>query len=206
MIAWNRPALQSSTDGRLPIPPPHLNQGYARDDAKFLRTGQRTSDMIRRMAAQHGICLIGSTLEWGCATGRVLRHFADETRHRQADYWGVDVDGPHLNWAKRNLSPPFRFVTCTAYPHLPFEDHTFDFVYGISVFTHLVHLLDTWLMEFRRILKPGGVALFTVHDENTWEYFGKPDGEVNPWVTNAEFSGGLKDDVVVLCDAKTPSW
>lgn len=205
-IAWNRPPVaQSSSELGLPVPPPHLTQGYARDERKFLERGKRTSETIRRIAGQQGIALgSGTTLEWGCASGRVLRHFADEAR--QAAFWGVDVDGPHINWAKRNLSPPFRFVTCTSYPHLPFEDNTFDFVFGISVFSHVVHLIDTWLMEFRRILAPGGRALFTVHDEHTWEYFGKDGRETNPWVTNEQFSEGLTDDVVVLCDADAPSW
>jgi SAM-dependent methyltransferase len=205
-IAWNRPAVaHSSSEVGLPVPPAHLTQGYARDERRFLDRGRRTSETVRRIAAQQGVSLgSGTKLEWGCATGRVLRHFADEARH--ADFWGVDVDGAHINWAKRNLSPPFRFVTCTSYPHLPFEDNTFDFVFGISVFTHIVHLIDTWLMEFRRILVPGGRALFTVHDENTWDHFGKDGGETNPWVTNEQFSGGLKDDVVVLCDANAPSW
>ena len=30
-------------------------------------------------------------------------------------------------------------------------------------------------MELRRILKPGGYGLFTVHDENTWKYLAKDD-------------------------------
>jgi SAM-dependent methyltransferase len=205
-IAWNRPAVtQTFPESRFPIPPPHLTQGYAHDEREFLDMGRRTSETIRRIAAQQGIALgSGRTLEWGCASGRVLRHFADEAHH--ADFWGIDVDGPHINWAKRNLSPPFRFVTCTSYPHLPFEDNSFDFVFGISIFSHIVHLIDMWLMEFRRILAPGGRALFTVHDENTWEYFGKNGRETNPWVPNEQFSGGLKDDVVVLCDANAPFW
>ena len=79
-------------------------------------------------------------------------------------------------------------------------------MYGISIFTHMVHLIDTWLMEFRRILAPGGLAVFTVHDENTLRFFEKEGDGTNPWVSNDQVAGGLKDDVVVLCDAKAPFW
>jgi SAM-dependent methyltransferase len=69
------------------------------------------------------------------------------------------------------LSPPFHFVTCTAYPHLPFPDNKFGLIYGLSVFTHLEHFPDLWLMEMQRIIKPGGYAIFTIHDEHTVQFF-----------------------------------
>ena len=162
--------------------------------------------MIRRIADQQR-CL--PALRPGFGMGVCERQGNPSFRRRgtrHAEFWGIDVDGSHLNWAKANLSPPFKFLTCTAYPHLPFEDNSFKFVYGISIFTHMVHLIDTWLMEFRRILAPGGLAVFTVHDENTLRFFEKDGDGTNPWVSNEQLAGGLKDDVVVLCDATAPFW
>lgn len=141
--------------------------GYLRDREAYLQSGARTAEFLERVASDHGTPLgPGSgVLDWGCTTGRVLRHFADHALH--APVWGIDVDEASIAWAGAHLSPPLRFVTGTAYPHFPFEDRSFGLVFGISVMTHLLHLRDLWLLEIRRILRPGGIAVLTVHDEAT---------------------------------------
>jgi SAM-dependent methyltransferase len=67
------------------------------------------------------------------------------------------------------LSPPFKFATNTSEPHLPFEDRSFDFIYACSVFTHIADLADLWLLELRRILRPGGRLYITIHDDRSIE-------------------------------------
>ena len=54
-------------------------------------------------------------------------------------------------------------------PICPFEDNYFDLVYGISVFTHISDLADAWFLELLRVLRPGGHAYLTIHDEHTVE-------------------------------------
>ena len=56
----------------------------------------------------------------------------------------------------QNLSPPFRFFQIGEVPTIPFEDNSFDLVYAISVLSHIHSTWHQWLMEIRRILKPGG--------------------------------------------------
>jgi SAM-dependent methyltransferase len=47
-------------------------------------------------------------------------------------------------------------------PPLPFEALTFDFIYGISILTHINELSHfLWIDEFRRILKPEGILFLT---------------------------------------------
>ncbi len=170
-LAWDDlPGAEIAAEGQLPIPPPELRMGYGHTDSQYIEMGRSTSGAIRQALNTYGIGLSpgDAILDWGCASGRVLRHFAPEAT--QLELWGCDQDAPHISWARNNLCPPLRFVTCTAYPHLPFEDNKFRFIYGISVFTHLYRLVDAWLMELRRILAPGGYALFTIHDDNTWKW------------------------------------
>jgi ubiquinone/menaquinone biosynthesis C-methylase UbiE len=148
-----------------------LRMGYADSAEEFVRCGQRTAEMLRATMRERGLVLQkgSAVLDWGCATGRVLQHF-----HREAtdcEFWGADIGGGPIAWAKEHFSPPFHFVTCTVYPHLPFEDRKFCFIYGCSVFTHIRHLTDCWLMELNRVLRPGGMAVFTILDEHSVQWF-----------------------------------
>ena len=190
----------------LPLPPLELQYYKAHGGTdRYLTTGQGDSEMIRRYLDRLGLRLHRvSVMDWGCRDCRVLRHFASDAR--VCEFWGVDQHGPSMEWAKASLSPPFRFVTCSAYPHLPFEDRTFDAIYAISVLTHIASLGDAWLMELRRILKPGGYGLFTVHDEHTWQFLIKDD------VMRAQFGLEKEDiaraengDLVVIDSPDLPS-
>jgi len=146
--------------------------GYAeKSDESFIKTGEKTSLSLRSIMADKNIVFNenSAVMEWGCATGRVLRHFAKEAE--ECEFWGIDQDEKSIIWAKQNLSPPFKFLTCSSYPHLPFQDSRFSFIFGISVFTHIRHLQDNWLMELNRVLRKGGYAVFTINDENTIKYF-----------------------------------
>lgn len=159
---------EKSSGAILPLPPPEIRLGYAVSDQQYLDVSNYTGTWLKRCIKEEGISLQKGTaiLDWGCAAGRVIRQFADHAE--SCEVWGTDVDARKISWDKANLSPPFRFVTCTAYPHLPFEDNRFTLVYGISVFTHILHLADMWLQELCRIIKPGGYALMTILDENSW--------------------------------------
>ena len=149
--------------GLPPIPPKPLWVGYCDTPEHYLSTGHESAEQIRKVWKDHGVRTDGMRLlDWGCAAGRVLRNFEPEAV--KGEFWGADISERAIFWNGANLSPPFHFVTCTQYPHLPFEDNYFDFVYAISVFTHMEYLVDTWLMELRRIMKPGGMALFTIND------------------------------------------
>jgi SAM-dependent methyltransferase len=59
------------------------------------------------------------------------------------------------------------FATGTTAPHVPFEDRTFDLIYCGSVFTHISELAEAWLLELRRILRPGGYVYVTIHTRHT---------------------------------------
>ena len=156
----------SEPGGRLPVPPPHLWEGYAETEAEYLKCGQ---DDVAQMLGilskvdQRPVAL-GRVLDLGCASGRMLRFLPrDET----SEHWGLDINAAHIEWCQHNLNPPMLFATNTTTPHLPFEDNLFDLLYCGSVFTHISELAEAWLLEVRRVLRPGGYAYVTIHTRQT---------------------------------------
>jgi SAM-dependent methyltransferase len=150
----------------LPLPPPHLLLGHA-DAAQFLSWGELHFSALARILKDSGSPLArGQTiLDFGCGSGRLIRWLCDMAEG--SEIWGVDIRAEHLLWCKQNLQPPFHFAVTTIVPHLPFEDNHFDLIYAGSVFTHIDDLVDSWLLELRRVLKPNGKLYITIHDNTS---------------------------------------
>jgi SAM-dependent methyltransferase len=77
-------------------------------------------------------------------------------------------------------------------PHLPFPDASIDFIYGISVFTHIKYLWDAWLLELKRVLKPNGLLLQTIHAEHAWEFYFQ--NQTEDWVKAAHSAEMLQKE------------
>jgi len=154
-------------DGDPPIPPRNLWLGYAKTPEQYLANGERRANETREILKTTGFDLKPSAriLDFGCASGIMLRWFRDVANSGEA--WGVDIAGTPMIWCQQNLSPPFKFATTTSFPYLPFEDRYFDLVYAGSVFTHIADLAEAWLLELKRITRPGGRLFLTVHDNET---------------------------------------
>jgi SAM-dependent methyltransferase len=137
-------------------------------------SGLRDFHQVRAKAGRHGVELGrgGRVFELGCASGRVLRHFNAHVPGLEC--WGCDISLRHAEWVRLFLPPGIRVFQNSTYPSLPLESNYFDAVCAFSVFTHIDELEIAWLLELRRILRPGGVAYLTVHTENTWHNMG-PD-------------------------------
>jgi ubiquinone/menaquinone biosynthesis C-methylase UbiE len=163
--------MRAQTDTQaeqLPVPPLSLSSRWGLTTDSYLRGGQIDAETIlAHLAEVDATVEPGSrVLDFGCAEGRVIRFFP---RDQQSELWGVDINAERIAWAQRHLPPPFRFATTTTAPHLPFEDNYFDLVYAVSVFTHISELGDAWFLELLRVLRPGGHAYLTIHDEHTVE-------------------------------------
>ena len=143
------------------VPPAGLWVGYADSAEEFLADGRADMDSVVALLERHGVALPRVVLDLGCAAARMTRHVP---RVEGSEIWGADLSAPHVNWCQRNL-PDLNFVTVSTAPHLPFPDDHFDFVFCASVFTHMTDLADAWLLEIRRVLKPGGHLYLTIHDK-----------------------------------------
>jgi SAM-dependent methyltransferase len=100
-------------------------------------------------------------LDFGCGCGRVVRHL----RHLPADLHGCDFNPVAVEWCERHL-PFARFRVNALESHLDYDAEGFDLVYALSVFTHLPQRWQSfWLCELRRVLKPGGVLVLSLHGD-----------------------------------------
>ena len=134
--------------------------------AVFLTVGRGCATHIVNHARRLGMefCEGMRVLDFGCGCGRTLRWLIGD--YPLVEFYGADVDEEAVDWCDAHL-PHGHFRKSFAKPPLGYPDAYFDVVYCFSVFTHLDEdLQDLWLGELRRVLRPGGIVLITVHGEN----------------------------------------
>ena len=116
----------------------------------------------RDILLAEGLPADGLLVDIGCGAGRLAQALKD---HAALSYVGVDVVPVLLDGAQRRAARPdwrFELVSETA---LPCVDETVSACAAFSVFTHLPEptCLD-YLREMRRVLMPGGIAIFSFLD------------------------------------------
>jgi SAM-dependent methyltransferase len=142
--------------------------GFENDNAEkhralFDETGKRSLGDITSALAGIGRSLsdFPRILDFGCGCARVTRWLQFETGG--SELFGCDIDAEAIAWDQDNL-PGVQFARNDHEPPLPYPDESFDLILNHSVFTHIdERMQDLWLAELRRVLKPGGVALLSVH-------------------------------------------
>ena len=104
-----------------------------------------------------------SVLDFGCGCGRIIRHWKN---FRNTKVVGLDYNPVFLDFCRRAF-PFAKFGINEFDKPLNCQDETFDFIYAISVFTHLPEKLQFfWINELRRVLKPGGYIYMTTHGKS----------------------------------------
>ena len=125
-------------------------------------------------------------LDVGCGVGRVavaLTSFLSP----EGEYWGLDITRSGIQWCRKEITsryPNFHFEWCDVYNEVynpigkqnatsytfPFAESTFDLVFLVSVFTHMLPPdFEHYLSESSRVVKPGGKCLatfFLLNDES----------------------------------------
>ncbi|MEL6140231.1 MAG: class I SAM-dependent methyltransferase [Bacteroidota bacterium] len=147
-----------------PLPPDYLMyESFRLDYAAYHRSGREAAEWIKAHFATHTNDLAEKTiLDWGCGPGRVLRHLPDVFGY-QGHYIGMDPNEGSIAWCKAYLVD-IDARLCKLTPPLPTADSSIDFLYGISIFTHLSENAHrAWIEEIYRVLRPSGLALLTTH-------------------------------------------
>ena len=162
---WNLGYRLGRAGDGLPIPPARLIflVTISYEISWFLHSGRICHNCICDALRSNRIepDSFESILDFGCGCGRVLRHWKLPQRTR---IHGTDYNPALISWCSRHLGRLAEFQTNTPVPPLEYETAKFDFIYAISVFTHLPEDLQyAWIRELARVLRPAGLLLLTLH-------------------------------------------
>ena len=156
----------------LALPPAGMRGGYPADNTEYLATGRNHhAHYLEQIRKHRGLDRDLTIMEIGCATGRVFRHFYDQKQELGWNMIACDVQATHVEWLRQFWPQNINVYVGSVFPKLPFEDNSIDVIYGMSVFTHIKYHWDFWLLEMRRVLKPGGLILQTIHAERAWKFY-----------------------------------
>lgn len=139
--------------------------GYTNNDM-YYRTGVEHAQFVVQLVKKHVEQPEPRVCEWGCGPGRIIRHLPRELASQKATIFGIDFNPRSIAWCRQNIIG-VRFESNELHPPLPFSDDFFDFIYALSVFTHLDESgWKEWMNELSRVTKKDGVVLFTTHGQN----------------------------------------
>jgi len=155
----------------------HFVRDYSEHLAR-LKTRLRTDDALRAavggefeaigklelaLLEQYGlgkkpVCVV----DVGCGSGRLSVQLVPIANVR---YIGTEIMPDLLDFAQKLCDrPDWTFVQTDGYS-IPVADNEADYVCFFSVFTHILHQeAYRYLQEAKRVLKPGGLILFTFLD------------------------------------------
>lgn len=154
----------------LAYPEQHQNKW---DEEEFFTTGQKAVDEVMSLLERHGHRprQHERALDFGCGAGRLTRALGSHFDHVD----GVDIAASMIELARKKNPSPDRVdfhLNETADLRL-FEDATFDLLLSVIVLQHIPNEFKTaYLAEFVRVLRPGGVAVFTVPSHADWSPIG----------------------------------
>ncbi len=159
---------------------------------EFMRTGTLEIDRLMKTLIFHEIGVSQAcALDFGCGVGRLsqalCQHFNDVV--------GVDISPTMIRTAQElNVYPTKCQYLLNVEENLSlFEDQTFTFIYSNVVLQHMdPEIARTYLREFARILRPGGLLIFQLpssyHEEeglpaNAWRASLKCEADTLSWIS-----------------------
>lgn len=149
----------------LKLPPDYmLFEAFQLDYQKYYEGGARTANWLHGLFEKHAPMSGKIILDWGCGPARVLRHFP-KLLGPGSQMHGTDYNPKTIAWCKENIEGVC-FAENQLNPPTGYADAYFDFIYGISIFTHLSETNHhQWFEELIRITQKGGLLLLTTHGD-----------------------------------------
>jgi SAM-dependent methyltransferase len=168
----------------------------------FVAVGKSCLEDLEKTLQIRGLRLDGfrSILDFGCGCGRASIPLL--VRYPGIRISGTDTDREAIAWCAKNVSKG-NFEANEPLPPLVYSADSFDFVFSISVLTHLDEDFQfRWLEELRRITAPGGYVLLTLHGKKAQSLAGLSEEQRS----NLEKHGHLFCTSPNKLDESLPDW
>ena len=174
------PDLRAAVENdSLPLPPTDLREGYHGDyHFEHWLSGRRDARHV--VAAARNLPPLPTILEFGGATGRVIRHMPRLLGPCRCLI--ADAKETNVVWTNVHLAPTIIAFQTRYQPPFPLPDQSVDIAMAFSVFTHIYEYETAWLLELKRVIKPHGLLYATIHDQATWDAMEKAG--FHPWLTS----------------------
>jgi len=164
-------AIILRTDDGLPVPPIEMRDKVRKSAIlaeDFLLEGKEAYQSINLILAENGVRVgaDSAVYDFGVGCGRLARYFLTQPL---GTFYGSDVDTSLVGWCATHLNGPSigttRFFTNGYLPPIDLPSESIDFLYAISVITHMNEEAQLqWLEELPRVVKPGGHILLSYLD------------------------------------------
>jgi SAM-dependent methyltransferase len=155
--------LKKGAPDGLPMPSPklmHMVSGRYNLEGLYVN-GKLGSECIPGILEKNDLKFgqFSSVLDFGCGCGRILRFWQN---WRNVKVYGTDYNSVLIQWCRESLKFA-KFNVNKLDKRMDYADGQFDFIYAVSVFTHLSEPLQHfWMDELKRILRQGGYMYITV--------------------------------------------
>lgn len=152
----------------------------------YRSSGATVAGLMTELLSQQLGSLDGTQLlDFGAGTGRIAIPFAE--MNRRASVTCVDVDAEAVEFVSLAAPKNCRAVVGPYVPPLSFADEMFDGVWAVSVWSHFPEELATdWLVEMRRITRPGAALILSFASFRTMEEWQE---------TRGRFRGSTPEDL-----------
>ena len=172
------------------------------DKRSFYQSGRQSVEDISFVLASIGreMSSYENILDFGCGCGRIMMWL--EKLSASSTLHGCDIDKRAIEYSQ-GAYPYASFKVNQPLPPLDYPDGYFDLVYNHSVFTHIdEEYQDAWLAELRRVTKPGGHLVLSIHGEEALKQF-----EAHSRAVGGD-PGWVRQDLVQkgICFIKDDSW
>ena len=138
----------------------------AKREAISMSSNESLSYQFRIWLKLSGAIKDKTILDAGCGYGRLMKEYS---KHAEKIV-GIDISWEMLKEAKKYLGNSYGLHKGSIIK-LPFKGRSFDLVVCDRVLMHLTELdMKTSLIEFKRVLKPKGIILFSLPHRLSWLY------------------------------------